>query len=261
MATKETGKETPEVKAEVKEPEAEPTEAKTPTPEEQLEVLQARVVEAEAKADEKDKGFKSLQEKLSERNGVIDRLQTETGDYQTLSEQIQILGGAVAEVMGREETNLQELPPEKKVDLSQKFRAIEGRAQARRIGEQYRQRATATGLPEADPRIENIRLLVNLGDFRGADENLKAVEAEAKPPAEAKETPKGEKPEETEEERIDRKAEEKKKAWMVEKGYTTPEGGEPSATAPKGFAKIEQDYADGTISYKEYAKARREQGI
>ena len=168
------------------EQEGKETTEQTPTPEEQGETLQAKLDALEAKHQqtlvqlgEKEKGFKTLQRDLN-------KVQNEASQIETLQEQIRILGGGMAELMGRQEANLEDLPREAKVDLQARFDEIRSKAEIRKLeakSSEIRDRALALGFPEDDDRVENIRLHVLTGDFEGAVRRLRKLEGtEKKPP-------------------------------------------------------------------------------
>ena len=133
--------------------------------------------------------------------------------------------------------------------------------EAKRVGEQYRQRVESLGLTEADDDYWTVYDHVISGNpsrLKAADSKLKKLE-QAKTKVEGEEMSK-----ETEEQRIERLAEEKAqtkyRAKLEEKGLLESDAGGPSA-ASRSFAEIEKGYAAGETSYEVYTEARKKQGI
>lgn len=91
-----------------------------------------------------------------------------------------------------------------------------------------------------------IRAFATAGEYDKANQRLDAIETakQTKPP-ESKET---------EDERVERLAEQKLKAKLEEKGLLTQDAGTPSASTMNRKQKIKA-YAEGTISTKEYEAA------
>jgi hypothetical protein len=242
MAKKEEVKEpTTEVEPkpeEPKEPEAKVEQASK----EELEQLRTELQKAEGR-------WQSAQ-------GVISKQNTEIQALKDNQELWKVLIGMRAQEMGVSEEEAEQDIQKKKPDFMQQYSMMEQRLEQKRLREKVDSYQAITeeelGLKPGDEDYDVIQAFVRSGNWKKADKKIESLKSKK---TEQPEEKKVDEKKETEEERIERLADEKKKAWLLEKGYVTPEGAEPSAPSPKGFAKIEQDYADGLISTAEYEKA------
>jgi len=239
---------------ETKPDEPQPDKIETPkeqtlTAEEQLEALQTKLAEAEARAEEKDKGFRTLQQTFRETEKQLKQQQATALEIQDLKEQMKLVAAYVATSAGEEEESLIEPAPKKKEDLLQKFDQLEKERQAKAQQEQfikqvaeYQKRTVDLGLTEEDEDYWEIGDLVTMGSFRRADIKLKKLEN-----AEKEKEPVGEKD-------IDKLAEEKKREWLVEKGYLTSDTGLPAGAAGRTYTREQI----AKMSTAEYAKNKED---
>jgi len=247
-----------------KEPEAkeqEPVAVVEPKPEEKVE--EVKPVEKPQATKEDIEQLRTELQKADGRwqsaQGVISKQKEEIDSLKDNQELWKVLIGMRAQEMGVSEEEAAQDIQKKKPDLMQQFniaqQGLEAKRKQTRVDSYRSIVEDELGLKEEDDDYEVIQSLVLKGKFDKADKRIAAVKAKKTEQPESKKAKV-----ETEEERIERKADEKLKAKMIEKGLLTPEGAEPSAASPKGFAKIEQDYAEGLISTAEYDKAMQAHG-
>jgi chromosome segregation ATPase len=234
-----------------------PEEGKTA---EVLETKNEDVEQLRGELQKMEQNLKSAQGVTKKQSQELEELRGKLNEAVSSRDTYQALIGLVSQQTGRSEEDIETEVQAKKPDLIKQAQAIVQQQELRRQQAQladkvnsYRKTVEELGLKETDAAYKRIRAFAQSGDFGSADEEIEALKA--KPQEPAKETG------ETEDERVNRLAEEKLKKTLIEKGLLTPEGGEPSASPPKGFAKIEQGYIDGKVSRKEYDQARREAGI
>ena len=255
-------------KAEVVVPEVQPTipgegEVLEPEPTENTELVQLR-----SQIQKLDANWKNEQRISSKKEDDLRQLREDLARLQSDKETSQALIAMIANQQGRSEEDVVEDLQSRKPDLREQFKQIQSEAEARRVGEQFRQRVEALGLTENDDVYWGIHDHVVSGNperLKAANTKLKKLEQEKLETAN-----KGDKvmPTETEEQRIERLAEEKAEAKADEKlrqemekrGLLTSDTGGPSAVG-RSFAEKEQAYSEGTLSLEEYSKARREAGL
>ena len=237
-----------------------PVEGKTPSPP-NLEVQTKEVERLQGELQKMEHSHKSLQG-ISRKQAQD--LETLRGQYDTAvssRDTYQALIGLMSQQTGRSEEDIETEVQTKKPDLIKQAQAIVNQQNQQRQYAQFNQRVNAyqktvddLGLKPTDKTYKHIRALVRSGDFEAADEEIEAIKTEkVKPTTEPK---KGEqKVELTEEEK-----EKISKEYLEKKGLLKSETGAPSASAPRGFAKIEQAYADGEISTAEYEEAMKQRG-
>jgi hypothetical protein len=249
MAEKEIEAKDAEVQVEAPKP-AEEEVIPEQKPQESNEAYEQRLAKLEEDLKTSNSRWQSAQ-------GIINKQKEEIESLRDNQELWKMLIGMRAQEMGSSEAEAEQDLQKKKPDFMQQANMVEKQLEAKRIQSKINSyRSTVEdelGLKPGDDDYETIQAFVIAGKFDRADKKIAAIKASKSDNPEPK---KGE----TEAERIERLAEEKKNAYLKEKGLLTSEGGEPSAPASKGFAKIEQDYADGVISTAEYEEAMRKYG-
>ena len=180
---------------------------------------------AERATTEHAKRFKEVEASRSEWQSEI----------QGLRQEMQIFAALQAE--GRSPEEAEGLEPKEKGNLLAKFQLMQQQNEARRVGDKYRQRAEALGLTEADDDYWTIYSHVERGRLQAADAKLKRLEqAKAIQEVAAPEI----RPKETEEERIERLAEEKARKIFEEAGVLVQDTGAPSGGAGKRWYTEEE---------------------
>lgn len=260
MTQEETGD-----KGKVEEPKAE--ETKTLSPQEETDALRQQLKDTEEKAVKFEEEAKAHQKVVSKKEQELQDLKLTRSDFDELRGRQEMTEALIAE-LGDKTVGTGEGEPSG--SFTQKVRADQlGRQRvalahkAEEVFSQVDELLKDTGLTKESPELKAAGLFFSMGTQQGntkyLDDALKEVQEVVAKLEPKKETKEGEKVE-TEEERIERKSDERLKEKMIAKGLLTPEGGEPSAASPKGFAKVEQDYAEGKISTAEYDKAMKERG-
>jgi chromosome segregation ATPase len=225
-----------------------------------LETKNEDVEQLRGELQKMEQNLKSAQGVTKKQSQELEELRGKLNEAVSSRDTYQALIGLVSQQTGRSEEDIETEVQAKKPDLKKVADELVARQELKRKQaefktkfDSYGPKVQELGLKPEDKAFKRILALASVGDWESADEEIEALKA--KPQEPVKETG------ETEDERVNRLAEEKLKKTLIEKGLLTPEGGEPSASPPKGFAKIEQGYIDGKVSRKEYDQARREAGI
>ncbi len=213
-----------------------------------------------------EQNLKSAQGVTKKQTQELEKLQTQYENVISSQELYKAILAIKAEETGKTEDDIFTEGQTRKIPLTQQIDAkIAQQEQKRQQQEQQRQYAQFNqkvndyqktvdelGLKPTDKTYKHIRALVRSGDFETADEEIEAIKT--KPPTSE---PK------KEEQKVELTEEEKEKIskeYLEKKGLLKSETGAPSTSAPRGFAKIEQDYADGLISTAKYEEAMKERG-
>jgi hypothetical protein len=163
--------------------------------------------------------------------GIISKQKDEITTLKDNQELWKVLIGMRAQEMGVSEAEAEQDLQRKKPNFMQTAAYVERNLEAKRHREKvntYRSTVEEDlGLNPADEDYQTIQAFVNTGNFKAADKKIAALKAKK---TEQPESQKG-KSGETEDERIERLAEEKLHKKLEEKGLLTPEGGEPSAAS------------------------------
>ncbi len=231
-----------------------------PTAEQQLETLRSEFKAKEAelqKAKSTEQGLRgSLKEKdkiLNEQQGIMSRLDA--------FEQTQkILAAMIAE-----KGEVTDGDPSQKQDYLKKFEDIQKNVETKRTqdaekakrdaqiaewqtkADETKVRTESLGLTDEDEAYHEIRHLVTEGDFKLADIKLKKLESQKK--AEKK----AEKPNETDDQRIERLADEKSKAYLQSKGAWKADTGVPSGS---GKGKLTAEMVANMTPDERFARRR-----
>jgi uncharacterized coiled-coil protein SlyX len=185
---------------------------------------EARVKELETQLAESNRQRQGLDKAMTEnqkqlKEALASRDSTRA-DIQALKDQQQILIALAAE--GRAAENTDDLEPGDKASLLQKFQNLTKQQEAKRVGNQYRLKVENLGLTEDDPEYWDIYKDVSSGLFKAADVKLKRIE---KSREQEKTVATKEEPKESDEERINRLAEEKFNQMVKEKGLDHSDAG------------------------------------
>lgn len=229
--------------------------AKTFTQEE-LDAFKAEI-EAEA-----DKRYQGIQRVVSKKDQEIERLRKaqprETGDDTLLEVMLQDRRSKATE-LGEPDPVIARLETE----LAQRKRKQTQEAQLRwqeQVTQQHRekfdQRIQEAGLDPNDERLDDFQDAFEDaqedGRFGKAERKLNRILSKVK-------EPKGKGKSETDEERIERLAEEKLRAKMEEQGLLITETGGPSASSGS-WLEFEKRYIAGKVPPEEYEKRARREG-
>ena len=237
-----------EAKAEVKEPEEKVSEPEI-SPTEELAQLRSQLKEIE-------ENWKNEQRVSSKKETDLQQMRERNDQLTSDKEITQALIATLATQQGRSEEEVSEDIRTNKPNLLAQYQTILQGQEAQRKVKSYQSRVEALNLTSNDEEYLDIKDLVETGKYDRAELKLRKLE---KAKESGKETePEGNK--ETEEERIDRLAEEKSRRTLEERGLLTTETGGPSA-ASHAFKEVEKAYAEGKITYAEYAEARKREHI
>lgn len=213
---KEAKVEAPEVepKPEEQKEEVKPEEGKPQVTREEYEQLRTELQTADGR-------WKTAQ-------GIISKLQEDNESLKDNQELWKVLIGMNAERKGISEEESEQDLQKNRPDFMQQFntvqQAIDAKHAQKKINSYRSTVEDELGLKEGDDDYEVIQSLVLKGKYDKADKKIAAIKAKKTEQPEVK----GAKVE-TEEERVNRLADEKLKEKMIEKGLLTPEGAEPSA--------------------------------
>lgn len=216
-----------ETEGQVEETETSTEEVKTPTAEE-VEQLRS---ELQGKIDQMEENWKNAQRLVSKRDEENKRLRDEAADREADRELNKALIGALAEQRGEPEGEFADDVKRRQPDLVKIYQEQEiKREQARRkrhydeLSEKidsYRKEVEGLGLTEKDEEYNIIRAFAQTEQWEKADAMIGKVKK-------AKAEVKSDTPKETEEERIERLAEEKARKKLEEKGLLEAETGQPA---------------------------------
>lgn len=200
--------------------------------------------------------WKREQKVSSKKEEEIQRLSGVKTDIDDLKEYMKVLTAAVAEKRGETEEEFETQIPTRKPDFLKQFETLDGKRKQEQLTREldsYRKRVESLGLGEKDDEYWEIYDLVTTGDpVKMKRANLKLEKWEGdKSQVTSKET------EVSEEDKVEKLAEEKKRKWLEEKGLLDQDTGEPSAKAGRDMDKA---YADGEVSEKEYGDWLRGRG-
>lgn len=160
--------------------------------------------------------------------GIISKQKEEMENLKDNQELWKVLIGMRAQEMGVSEAQAEEDLQKKKPDLMQQYNIAQQNLESRRRQTKINSYKSIVeeelGLKEEDDDYEVIQSLVLKGKFDKADKRIATIKANKIEQPKSKEGQVG-----TEDERIERLADEKFKAKMIEKGLLTAEGAEPSA--------------------------------
>jgi len=248
MAEKpEAKEETPivEPKPEAKEPEVKPEgEKPQPVTREEYEQLRAELQTADGR-------WKTAQ-------GVINKQKDEIESLKDNQELWKVLIGMNAERKGISEEESEQDLQRNKPDFMQQFNVVQQTIDAKHAQKKINSYRSIVedelGLKEGDDDYEIIQSHVLKGKFDKADKKIAAIKAKKTEQPEVK----GAKVE-TEEERIERLADEKLKAKMIKEGFLTPEVSEPSASGnriPTDKDKF-REWVDG-LTTEEFRERKKE---
>jgi len=250
MADKET-----EDKVEVAETSTE--EVKTPTAEE-VEQLRS---ELQGKISQMEENWKSAQRLVSKRDDENKQLRDEAADREADRELNKALIGALAERRGEPEGEFEEEVKRRQPDLVKIYQDQETKReqllQKRRYDElsqkvdSYRKEVEGLGVTEKDEEYDIIRAFAQTGQWDKADAVIEKVK---KAKSEKSTTPK-----ESEEERVERLAEEKYRKKLEGEGLLEAETGGPSASA-NSWVEFEKNYVAGKVSLEDYEERARKEG-
>ncbi|MFA5038033.1 MAG: hypothetical protein WC479_12755 [Candidatus Izemoplasmatales bacterium] len=237
--------------------EAKQTAEQTATPEAQPESLETKLAALEAEKtrlvtelENTKKGLSSAHAKLTEKDKILKNVDR-SGEIKALESKFDVLAEYIAE-LGKQPDTFGE--PKKVPDLTQRFKKIETETQAKQALTQTQQRiydyetkTEAVGLTEADVTYWKIKDLAVHGQFDEADKVLASITPKGQPEPQTA-------PKETEEQRIDRLAEEKKRKFLEDNGLLKAEKAAPGSAGNNSRMDAYAKYAEGTISREEFIK-------
>jgi len=254
-------------------PEEKP-KAPTPSPEEELIALRQQFEEATKKLADIQEEAKAHQRVASKKEEELQKAKELKSLVEGIGERLDLHESLIAE-LGDKGIGEPEGEP------SQPFsKRVEG-MRLQRQRDSFAKRSTEidgeitellkdAGFSKDSPEMEDVRFRwntgVRYGDVAALEDALRKTKgmvekANPKEPKKVTKTEEGKM--ETEEERIDRLAEEKARKMLEEKGLLSTEAGSPSATS-KSYTNIRDAYIkdpDNPVIRKRYEEARKERGI
>jgi len=234
----------------------EETQEETPTQVSELATLQAELEALKAqnqRLPELEKGFKSLQQTLTEKDKEIKRRADFDSKIDVLQENFETLATYIAsrgDAEGLDPVKGQELQAE----LKKRRVEQEAKAKQREITEtqqEYAQKADSLfarakiAFADDDEGIERVEDLLISGRFERAEARVVKAEGKKAPVKDSKV--------ETEEQRIDRLAEEKHRSYLEEKGLLDTYESTPSGSS-SSISEATRKYANGEITATEARK-------
>jgi hypothetical protein len=207
---------------------------------------------------EKDKAYQGLQKVINRKDSEINKLKKQTPQTgnQTLQELLELVGGDDMDVArtGKIERLKAQLARETQLQQQDRITADTRDALDQRIYD--------AGLDPNDAMFDGVNdafeLAANVsGNFQTAERRLDRILAQTKRVETKVETQV--ESNESEEDRIERLAEERTLQKLKEKGLLKTETGGPSASSGS-FVEKEKRYIKGNLSREEYEKAARSEG-
>jgi len=220
-----------------------------------MEELQQQLADVRETSRKYEENWKNEQRVSSSKEQKLKQLQEQQSNNET---QQDILKALIATVAGQQSKAPDEFEDEIKSRQPDLLKQYEQIAEANKKQRQQAQfasqineiqaRTEASGLKVGDEEYDLIKTLAEAGQFAKAEKRLEKVE-------QAKQTkpPEVNEPKESEDDRVERLANEKLRKLADEKGWLIQEDGGPSAVS-SGAKKAMADYAQGTISLAEAQK-------
>ncbi len=249
------------------------TEKKEETPQEVLtssefERLKSELGETRKKLEETQKSLSAQDRRLSERDKELKRREALDAKIDSMEDRIKILASVIAETQGQTEGEFEATTQTKKPNLAKTYEELERKSVEKRKQEEFQRKAgeyeakvVDLGLTRKDNDYWDVYDMVAKGQFERADVLLEKL-GDAKNIVKALEVnkPAGE----TEEQRIDKLAEEKARKLMEERGLLTTDTGNPTAAGKKIYTMTDvrkmsaQEYKKLFPTYGDYYQAVQE---